>query len=106
MNASRIATAIEVTGLTAVTIAREQQMPSIRFYTRVGCLLCDKALDQVEPLARRYGIGIELVDIDLDLELLERYNHRVPVIEAGDGSVIDEGIVETSVLSAAFKNLR
>ena len=81
-------------------------MPSIRFFTRVGCPLCDKALERVEPLARKYGIDIEMIDIDLDLGLLERYNHRVPVIEAADGSVIDEGIVEDSVLSVGLKNLR
>ena len=81
-------------------------MPSIRFYTRVGCPLCDKALTQVERLALHYGIEIEMVDIDLDLDLLERYDHRVPVVEAMDGTVLDEGIVEASVLSAGLKNLR
>ena len=81
-------------------------MPSIRFYTRAGCPLCDKALHQVEPLAKRYGVAVEIIDIDLDLDLLERYNDRVPVIKDADGSVIDEGIVDTSVLSAGIKNLR
>ena len=81
-------------------------MPSITFYTRVGCPLCDKSLHQVEPLAQRYGVEIEVIDIDLDLALLERYDHRVPVIEGPDGSLIDEGIVDRSVLTAAIKNLR
>ena len=81
-------------------------MPSITFYTRVGCPLCDKVLEQLEPLARTYGFAIEIVDIDLDLELLERYNDRVPVIESADGSVIDEGIVDTSMISTGLKNLR
>jgi glutaredoxin len=81
-------------------------VPSIRFFTRVGCPLCDKALEQVQPLARRHGIDVEIVDIDLDMGLLERYNHRVPVIEAADGSVIDEGNVDDSVLAAGLKNLR
>jgi len=61
-------------------------VPSIRFLTRAGCPLCDKALKQIEPVARRYGVELEIVDIDLDLDLLERYDHRVPVIEAADGS--------------------
>lgn len=80
-------------------------MPSVRFYTRVGCPLCDTALGHLEPLARRYGVTIQIVDIDLDLELLERYNDRVPVIESADGSVIDEGIVDASVITAGLKNL-
>ncbi len=81
-------------------------MPSITFYTRVGCPLCDKALERVEPLAQRYGVTIEVIDIDLDLELLERYDHRVPVVEGPDGAVIDEGNVDRSVLATAIKNLR
>ena len=81
-------------------------MPTVRFYTRVGCPLCDKALRQVEPLAERNGLDVEIIDIDLDLRLLEVYNHRVPVIEAPDGSVIDEGIVDVSALKRTFKNLR
>jgi hypothetical protein len=81
-------------------------VPSIRFYTRVGCPLCDKALHVVEPLALRYGVDVEIVDIDLDLELLERYNYRVPVVEDAAGTTIDEGIVDRAVLSAGIKNLR
>lgn len=81
-------------------------MPSITFYTRVGCPLCDKALEQLEPLARRHGVEVEIVDIDLDLQLLERYNDRVPVIESVDGFVIDEGIVDVAVMSAGIKDLR
>jgi glutaredoxin len=81
-------------------------VPSITFYTRVGCPLCDKALEQLEPLARKHGVDIEIIDIDLDLELLNRYNDRVPVIESADGSVIDEGIVDASVITAGLKNLR
>ena len=80
-------------------------MPFIRFFTRAGCPLCDKALNRVNSLARRYGVDVEIIDIDLDLDLLERYNHRVPVIEDANGSVIDEGIVDASVLSAGIKNL-
>ena len=80
-------------------------MASVRFYTRVGCPLCDKALSQVESLAKRHGVEVEIIDIDLDLDLLERYNDRVPVIEDADGFVIDEGIVDASLLSAGIKRL-
>jgi thiol-disulfide isomerase/thioredoxin len=81
-------------------------VPSIILYTRIGCPLCDKALEQLEPLARAHGVDIEIIDIDLDLDLLDRYNDRVPVIERPDGSVIDEGIVDVSLLSDGVKNLR
>ncbi len=80
-------------------------MASVRFYTRAGCHLCDKALSDLEPLAKRHGVDIEIVDIDLDLSMLERYDHRVPVIEGLDGSVLDEGIVDLSVLANALERL-
>ena len=73
-------------------------MTRIRFYTRQGCPLCDEALDVTRPLARAAGVRIDLIDIDLDLALLEMYNDRVPVIEAENGDVIDEGIVEADVV--------
>jgi hypothetical protein len=38
------------------------------------------------------------VDVDLDLDLMEKYTDRVPVIETVDGVVVDEGIIEESTL--------
>jgi hypothetical protein len=70
----------------------------IRFYTRQGCPLCDDALSMTRPLALAAGVEIDLIDIDLDLGLLEKYNDRVPVIEAENGDVIDEGIVDANVV--------
>lgn len=43
---------------------------------------------------------ITLVDVDLDLELMEKYTNRVPVIETPDGVVIDEGIIAEEALRA------
>lgn len=71
---------------------------SIRFYTRQGCPLCDKAFEITRPLAEAAGVNIDVVDIDLDLDLLEAYNERVPVIETDSGTVIDEGIVDPELV--------
>lgn len=43
---------------------------------------------------------VTLIDVDLDLELMEKYTNRVPVIETSEGVVIDEGIIEQSTLRA------
>ena len=43
---------------------------------------------------------IQLIDVDLDLSLLERYTDRVPVIEDSNGTIIDEGIIDEAVLRA------
>ena len=68
----------------------------IRIFTRRGCPLCDEGISLAQEV---FGPGsLELIDVDLDLALLERYGERVPVIEDSDGTTIDEGIVEENVL--------
>ena len=67
-------------------------------FTRAGCPLCDAGI----ALARSVfaDARVDLVDVDLDLALLERYTDRVPVIETSDGTVIDEGRISESRLRA------
>jgi hypothetical protein len=65
-------------------------------YTRQDCSLCEKGIAVTK---RVFGVDhVDLVDVDLDLDLLERYTARVPVIETDDGELIDEGIIEESIL--------
>ena len=52
-------------------------MPSVTLYTRRGCHLCDDA----HALLLRHGLQPQLVDIDADSALRERYNECVPVVE-------------------------
>lgn len=51
-------------------------MYSITLYSREGCHLCDVAAD----LLSRYHLQFDLVDIDTDPALRERYNECVPVV--------------------------
>ena len=51
-------------------------MPEVVVYTRQGCHLCDEA----EQLLRQHGLSPQLVDIDADPALLERYTDCVPVV--------------------------
>lgn len=76
-------------------------MTSITFYTRQRCPLCEDALDILEPIARKRGQKVHVVDIDLDLTLLEKYNDRVPVIVIGD-SVVAEGAITKADLKRAI----
>jgi glutaredoxin len=48
----------------------------VALYTRTGCHLCDDA----HALLRRYGLQPELIDIDADPALRERFNYCVPVV--------------------------
>jgi len=70
----------------------------IRIFTRRGCPLCDEGITLAQEV---FGPdSLELVDVDLDLALLERYDERVPVIEDSDGITIDEGIINKNLLRA------
>jgi glutaredoxin len=51
-------------------------MQSITLYSREGCHLCDIAAD----VLLRNMLSFEVVDIDADPTLRERYNECVPVV--------------------------
>jgi len=66
-------------------------------YTRQACPLCEEGL---AIAAAVFGSGrIEVVDVDLNLALLEKYTDRVPVIETTDGEVIAEGVITKRMLT-------
>ena len=49
---------------------------SATIYTRIGCHLCEEA----QAVLIRYGIRPELIDIDTNPALFERYDECVPVV--------------------------
>lgn len=73
-------------------------------YTRRDCPLCDEMKAEIE----RAGAGLlalEVVDVDRDAELVERFGWRVPVLEIG-GEVAFEGCLEAERLAARVARLR
>ena len=54
--------------------------PTVTLYTRTGCCLCDDAKAVVLAARSRAEFDYQEFDIDLDPELLRRYNDEVPVI--------------------------
>ena len=60
---------------------------SVRFYHREQCHLCDEAL----TLLHQAGLAnqVLMIDIDSDPELGVAYGLRIPVVEAGDGRVLE-----------------
>jgi glutaredoxin len=52
-------------------------MHRVILYTRAGCHLCNEAL----AILHRFGQEPELIDIDTDPALRERYTNCVPVVE-------------------------
>jgi hypothetical protein len=64
--------------------------------TRLGCHLCDEALD----LLRSLGHEPELADVDADDRLHDLYDWRVPVVLLGD-RVVAEGRISLEQLEKA-----
>ena len=73
----------------------------VTLYTRRGCHLCEEA----EQVIRRVAEGraeVELIDIDADPSITDRYTVRVPVV-AVDGVEIAEYEVDEVMLIAALR---
>lgn len=64
-------------------------------YTRRGCHLCEEAEDLLA--AHAPAGGVELVDVDTEPALQQRYGNRVPVLTA-DGAVVLEGRFDEQAL--------
>lgn len=73
----------------------------VTVYTRVGCKLCEQAERVVAAHAGE--AAIEMVDVDTDPELQDRYGVRVPVV-AIDGVERFELQVDDDELIAALRS--
>ena len=55
-------------------------MPTLTFYTKPDCTLCDEARATLERVRERTPFALEVVDISRDPELARRYGERIPVV--------------------------
>ncbi|BDP42005.1 NrdH-redoxin [Deinococcus aetherius] len=69
-------------------------LPTLTFYTRAGCHLCEQAEAGLQALAYRYTP----VDVSGNAELEARYGHDVPVLALGD-RVLLKGVLSRGRLS-------
>ncbi len=53
-------------------------------YSRAWCHLCDELCAALAPLAARYGVPVDVIDVDSDPSLDEQYGEQVPVVFAGE----------------------
>ena len=54
---------------------------------REYCSLCHKMRDALQPFQVAYGFALDIVDVDADPELEEKYNELVPVLLDGDTEI-------------------
>jgi glutaredoxin len=77
-------------------------MPRVTLYTRLGCHLCERASEIIDRVRRQTEFELEVLDIDDDPVLRDRYNEEVPVI-AIDGRTLFHGRVDESAFLARLK---
>ena len=51
------------------------------------CSLCHKMRDALQLYQQQYGFALEVVDVDADAALEEKYNELVPVLLWGDREI-------------------
>ena len=73
----------------------------ITLYGKADCHLCDDAREMLEGWAGEREFELLEVDIRRDLELMERYRYRIPVIMV-DGIEVLEGRFDEADLVAAL----
>ncbi|HLO12855.1 MAG TPA: glutaredoxin family protein [Pseudoneobacillus sp.] len=72
--------------------------PTLTFYTRKKCPLCDKAKAVIEELQTEVDFQLIEKDIDESDELTEKYGLMIPVVEI-DGEEVEYGYVNKFVIS-------
>lgn len=66
-------------------------------YSRKECCCCHTAMNLLERYRRRHRFAVEVVDVDSDPDLADRYGSTVPVV-ALDGKVRFKGVINPVLL--------
>jgi thiol-disulfide isomerase/thioredoxin len=71
----------------------------LTLYGRGYCHLCEEMERALERLQHELRFTFEVVDVDLDPELEERYGELVPVLAGPDGQEICHYFLDVEALS-------
>ncbi|MBE0609301.1 MAG: glutaredoxin family protein [Dehalococcoidia bacterium] len=76
----------------------------VTLYGRPGCSLCDHAEQMLARIGRRLPMSVELVNIETDDGLHQRYMFEIPVI-AVDGAEVAKAPLYERALEEALAGL-
>ncbi len=79
-------------------------MSVVTLFTRQGCHLCREAEKVLRRVVSQPDV-IEVVDIDGDPSLIDRYTVRVPVVEVDGAEIAQYQVDETAVRNALQSRL-
>jgi hypothetical protein len=82
--------------------------PGLRLtlYGRQWCHLCEDMRAALEPFLRGTGIGVEVIDIDTDPLLEQRFDERVPVLMHGELEICHYHLDLAALQAALATHLR
>ena len=76
----------------------------LTLYLRTNCSLCDCVLQELMPYKQQYGFQLELIDIDTNPPLIQKYGEKIPVLE-GDGKEIFHFFLDPDALDSYFATI-
>ena len=74
---------------------------NVTLYTKAGCHLCEEAEDALRRLRKFIQFELNLVYIEYEAALLERFGNRVPVVYV-DGREVASAPIDEGALRAAM----
>jgi hypothetical protein len=74
----------------------------LRFYTRAGCSLCEEMHRELLAAQTDYHFELEALDIDADEQLVQRFNHKVPVLTGVGDEEICHYFLDHQALQSYF----
>ena len=75
----------------------------LTLYYREGCHLCQNMLQALRGLQSRLGFELELVDVDRDTRLRQRYDEWVPVLCQEEQELCHYDLDEQAVREACLR---
>ena len=76
----------------------------LSIYTRPDCHLCDDMLNGLKKWQEKYSFDIQLINIDLEQDLTNRYAARIPVLVSGDNEIC-QYYLDNDSLSVFFNKI-
>lgn len=74
-------------------------------YSRKECHLCGQMTDALKEWQDRFNFNVEIVDIDQDPALIERFAARIPLLALGDTEIC-EYFLDDKALFSAIENAK
>ena len=59
----------------------------LTLYGRLGCHLCEDMHNDLLVLQKQLGFELQIIDVDSDPVLVEKYGTRVPVLASDKGEI-------------------